>query len=119
MISHTILLELFLNALHIHQMLYLVMIMTNQRSIQEVLFFPQMRPEPKQKVITAQDFVNAGVSEDWAEYLIPAGFASPSDLKEAKATAVQQKLNGYRKKNKLEIPALTPDVIEGWQSGIN
>jgi lysyl-tRNA synthetase class 2 len=94
------------------------MFMTNQHSIQEVLFFPQMRPEPKQKVITPKDFIEVGVSKDWAEYLIPAGFASPEDLRDAKPTVIQQKLNGYRKKNKLDIPALTPDVIEGWQANI-
>jgi lysyl-tRNA synthetase class 2 len=96
----------------------LVMFMTNQSSIQEVLFFPQMRPEPKQKVITPKDFIEVGVTEDWAEYMIPAGFASPAELKDVKPTVVQQKLNGYRKKNKLDIPALTPDVIEGWQENI-
>ena len=96
----------------------LVMMMTNQHSIQEVLFFPQMRPEQKQKVITAEDFIKIGVSADWAEQLIPAGFVSPQSLKDTKATVIQQKLNGYRKKNKLDIPALTPDVIEGWQGKI-
>jgi lysyl-tRNA synthetase class 2 len=96
----------------------LVMMMTNQRSIQEVLFFPQMRPEPKQKVFSAKDFIEVGIPENWAEHLIPAGFATPSALKEVKPTAIQQKLNGYRKKNKLDIPALTPDVIEGWQANI-
>jgi lysyl-tRNA synthetase class 2 len=97
----------------------LVMIMTNQPSIQEVLFFPQMRPEPKKKVITPKDFIAVGVSEDWAEHVMAAGFAAPSALKDAKPTAIQQKLNGYRKKNKLDIPAITPDVIEGWQENID
>lgn len=96
----------------------LVMFLTNQHSIQEVLFFPQMRPEPKQKVITAQDFIDIGVPENWAEHFIPAGIVSPQALKEAKSTGIQQKLNGYRKKNKLDIPALTPDIIEGWQGNI-
>ncbi len=97
----------------------LVMIMTNQSSIQEVIFFPQMRPEPKKKIITAGDFVAVGVPENWAEHMIAAGYATPSNLKDAKPTAIQQKLNGYRKKNKLDIPALTPDVIEVWQSNID
>ncbi len=96
----------------------LVMFMTNQHSIQDVLFFPQMRPEQKQKVITAEDFIKVGVPADWAEHLIPAGFVNPQSLKDTKATVIQQKLNGYRKKNKLDIPALTPDVIESWQGKI-
>lgn len=97
----------------------LVMIMTNQKSIQEVLFFPQMRPEAKPKVISPADFEKIGVSKEWAEHMVAAGFATPASLKETKATAIQQKLNGYRKKSKLDIPALTPDVIEGWQEKIN
>ena len=97
----------------------LVMMMTNQPSIQEVLFFPQMRPEPKKKIITADDFIKIGVPENWAEHLLAAGFANPQSLKDSKSTAIQQKLNGYRKKNKLDIPALTPDVIEEWQGKIN
>jgi lysyl-tRNA synthetase class 2 len=97
----------------------LVMMMTNQPSIQEVLFFPQMRPEPKKKIITADDFIKIGVPANWAEHLLAAGFANPQSLKDSKSTAIQQKLNGYRKKNKLDIPALTPDVIEEWQGKIN
>ena len=96
----------------------LTMFMTNQPSIQEVIFFPQMRPEKKQKVITPEDFVALGVPEHWAEHIIAAGFATPAQLKEAKPTAVQQKLNGYRKKNKLNIPAVQVEEIEKWQENI-
>jgi lysyl-tRNA synthetase class 2 len=96
----------------------LVMIMTNQHSIQEVLFFPQMRPETKKKVFTTQDFVSLGVSELWAEHMIPAGFVAPKQLKESKPSAIQQKLNGYRKKNKLDIPAVQMEEIESWLSNM-
>lgn len=96
----------------------LVMIMTNQPSIQEVLFFPQMRPEAKKKVFTTQDFIDLGVSETWAEYIIPAGFVTPKQLKESKPGVIQQKLNGYRKKNKLDIPAVQIEEIESWISKI-
>ncbi len=92
----------------------LVMLLTNQPSIQEVLFFPQMKPEQKAKPVTAQDFIKMGVSEIWAEHIMAAGFASPALLKESKATAIQQKLNGYRKKNKLNIPAIQIDEIIKW-----
>ena len=96
----------------------LVMIMTNQPSIQEVLFFPQMRPEAKKKVFTAQDFIDSGVSETWAEYMIPAGFITPKMFKESKLSIIQQKLNGYRKKNKLDIPAIQIEEIESWINNI-
>jgi lysyl-tRNA synthetase, class II len=96
----------------------LVMIMTNQPSIQEVLFFPQMRPELKKKVLTADDFKKIGVNEVWAGHMIPAGFIELAILKDAKPTVVQQTLNGYRKKNKLDIPAAQIEEIQMWQGNI-
>lgn len=96
----------------------LVMIMTNQPSIQEVLFFPQMRPEIKKKAITAEDYKKIGVNEIWAGHLIPAGFTDMAVLKDAKPTVVQQSLNGYRKKNKLDIPAAQIEEIQMWQQNI-
>jgi lysyl-tRNA synthetase class 2 len=96
----------------------LVMIMTNQPSIQEVLFFPQMRPEIKKKVVSAEDFKKIGVNEIWAGHMIAAGFSEISLLKDAKPTVIQQALNGYRKKNKLEIPAVQLEEIQQWQQNI-
>lgn len=92
----------------------LVMLMTDQLSIQEVLFFPQMRPEAVKKVFTVEDFVKLGISSDWAQYLIPAGFINPEVLKKTKPSAIQQKLNGYRKKNKIDIPAIQVEDINNW-----
>lgn len=92
----------------------LAMIMTNSNSIQDVLFFPHMRPEKKQVVPTAKDFVEMGVPENWAEYIIPAGFASPDELKAAKVSQIQQALNKHRKMKKLNIPAVQMDEIEQW-----
>jgi lysyl-tRNA synthetase class 2 len=92
----------------------LTMFMTGQDSIQDVLFFPQMRPEKKVKIATPDDFVKIGVSLEWAEFVIAAGYTSIDKLKENKATQIHQKLNGYRKKNKLNIPALQLDEVEKW-----
>ncbi|MCF6169516.1 MAG: lysine--tRNA ligase [Bacteroidales bacterium] len=92
----------------------LVMMLTNQHSIQEVLFFPQMRPEAAKKTFTSEDFQKAGIPASWAEHLIPAGFTSLDSLNDAKPAVIQQKLNGYRKKNKLDIPAVQMGEIEGW-----
>jgi len=96
----------------------LVMLLTNQPSIQEVLFFPQMKPEQKAKPVTAEDFIKAGISSIWAKHIMAVGFKTPESLKENKATAIQQKLNGYRKKNKLDIPAVQVDEIIRWQESI-
>jgi len=92
----------------------LVMIMANQHSIQEVLLFPQMRPEAVKKVTTAEDYIKLGISPEWAKILIPAGFTSPTILKEAKPSAIQQKLNGYRKKNRIDIPTIQIEDINNW-----
>ncbi len=95
----------------------LVMLLTGQTSIQEVLFFPQMRPEKLRKAVSPQDFIQIGVPENWASHLIKAGYASVEAFKEEKAAVIQQKLNGYRKKNKLDIPAVQMDEVERWLSG--
>ena len=92
----------------------LVMLLTNNSSIQEVLFFPQMRPEKFQTGPDLKAFQSIGVPGTWAEHMTKAGFASVEELLEAKPTAVHQKLNGYRKKNKLEIPALLIEEVEAW-----
>lgn len=92
----------------------LTMFMTGQESIQDVLFFPQMRPEKKAKVDGPEDFVKIGVPEEWAEHVIAAGYTSVAKLKEEKATQIHQKLNGFRKKSKLDIPALQLPDVEQW-----
>ncbi len=95
----------------------LVMMMTNQTSIQEVLFFPQMRPESFETAGGDADFSTLGVPETWAEHLVAAGFTTPQDVLDAKPTQVHQRLNGFRKKNKLDIPALSLEEVSAWYEG--
>lgn len=92
----------------------LAMIMTNSNSIQDVLFFPHMRPEQKKSVPVPDDFIAIGIPAEWAEHVIQAGFATPQDVRKAKPTQVHQALNVYRKKNKLDIPALSLQEVELW-----
>ena len=92
----------------------LAMIMTNSNSIQDVLFFPQMKPEKRQEVAQASDFVSLGIPEEWANVIVQAGFTSVDEFKEMKPTQLHQKLNGFRKKKKLDIPALQLDQVQGW-----
>ncbi|MFT6997585.1 MAG: lysyl-tRNA synthetase class 2 [Cryomorphaceae bacterium] len=92
----------------------LVMLLTNNVSIQEVLFFPQMRPEKVAKVDTVEDFVKVGMPANWAEIAMQAGYATVESLTQEKATVLHQKLNGFRKKNKLDIPALLLDEVKTW-----
>ncbi len=97
----------------------LVMLLTNNETIQEVLLFPQMRPEKHQHGPDLGAFRDLGVSEEWLEHLPKAGFHSIEELQQAKPTAIHQQLNGYRKKNKLEIPAIQLEDILAWISQIN
>lgn len=94
----------------------LVMLMTNNSSIQEVLFFPQMRPEKVARAAKPEDFIKIGVSEIWAEHVLKV-YETVDKLRTNKATQVHQNLNGYRKKNKLDIPALQLTEVEGWFLG--
>ncbi|MBN1651781.1 MAG: lysine--tRNA ligase [Bacteroidales bacterium] len=92
----------------------LVMFMTNNASIQEVLLFPQMKPEPKKAMPKVEDFVALGIPTEWVKHIMDAGFTSARELKEQKASKIHQVLNGYRKKNKLSIPALLIEEVEAW-----
>lgn len=92
----------------------LAMIMTNSNSIQDILFFPQMRPEKIKELPKPEDFIGIGVPVEWAEYVIQAGYATPADLVKEKPTKIHQILNGLRKKNKLEIPALRLEEVVAW-----
>jgi lysyl-tRNA synthetase class 2 len=94
----------------------LVMFLTNNEAIQEVLFFPQMRPEKFQAGPNVQDFISIGISEIWAEHVIKAGFDTIEKLKSSKPTAIHQQLNGYRKKNKLDIPAIQLEDVQAWMA---
>lgn len=93
----------------------LVMLLTNNESIQEVLFFPQMRPEKVKAVDSVDKFMAIGVPEVWIEHLQKLGYQTVDLLKkEDNPGKFSGTLNGYRKKNKLDIPALSPEVVAGW-----
>lgn len=97
----------------------LVMLLTNNETIQEVLFFPQMRLEKKETGPDTSSLTAAGVPAAWLPHLIQAGFDTMEKLRAVKPTAIHQTLNGYRKKNKLDIPALQLPEIEAWISSSN
>ncbi|HVW13731.1 MAG TPA: lysine--tRNA ligase [Mucilaginibacter sp.] len=92
----------------------LVMLLTNQHTIQEVLFFPQMRPEKKAKVASADDFINIGVPAEWVQVLSKMGFNTVEELKAANPNKVFNDLGGMRKKLKLDITMPAKDVVMAW-----
>jgi lysyl-tRNA synthetase class 2 len=96
----------------------LVMLMTNQSSIQEVLFFPQMKPEAGQRPRTdtpKEAYLALGIPEEWIEPLKALGYTTIDKLKALeKPGKLANDLNGYKKKNKLDLPGLSPEVVAGW-----
>ncbi len=96
----------------------LVMFMTNSSSIQDVLFFPQMRPEKKAVQSTDEEFAAIGVPEHWIQHIRKAGFNTLAALKEANINKLFNDLNGLRKKNKLDIPAMNLAELTEWISNI-
>ncbi|MFD1817029.1 lysyl-tRNA synthetase, class II [Pseudarcicella hirudinis] len=92
----------------------LTMLMTNQSSIQEVLFFPQMRPEKRVEVSTDAEFETLGVPADWIPVLQKMGFMTIDALKEANPNKVFNDLGGMRKKLKLDIAIPAKDDVLKW-----
>ena len=92
----------------------LTMIMANQHSIQDVLFFPQMKPEVKAAVATGSSFVELGIPETFAELIQKAGFATPEALKDANPNKLFNDMCGLRKKLKLDIAAPKIEEINEW-----
>ena len=97
----------------------LVMLMTGNAFIQEVLFFPQMKPEKKMPQSTIKEWEEIGVPEDWAYVLRKAGFNLISDIREEKAQGLQQKIGEINKKYKLGYEKPSVDDIQGWIDAAN
>ena len=92
----------------------LAMIMTNSNSIQDVLFFPQMRPEKQEKTTSKQDWLDAGVPDIWIPALLKAEIKTLENLKRANANKLHQGVCGFRKKNKIDAPAPSKEEIQEW-----
>ena len=92
----------------------LTMLMTNQVSIQEVLFFPQMRPEKKLEMATEAEYQAIGVPSEWIPVLQKMGFMTIQALKEANPNKVFNDLGGMRKKLKLDISIPQKDDVMKW-----
>jgi lysyl-tRNA synthetase class 2 len=95
----------------------LSMIMTNSDSIQDVLFFPQMRPQQKANISTDADFKNLGIPEVWIPAIRKAGFNTVEAFRQADANKLMNDLGGLRKKMKLDVPGLKSEDLESWIKG--
>jgi lysyl-tRNA synthetase class 2 len=93
----------------------LVMIMTNQNSIQDVIFFPQMKPEKKVEVSSAQDYIDHGIREELVPILDKLGIQTIAQLKELNPNKLFNDVCGMRKKMKLkEVKNPTLDEVKAW-----
>ena len=92
----------------------LVMLMTGKTFIQEVLFFPQMKPEKKIPQSTVAEWAEIGVGEEWVPVLRKAGFNLIQNIKDEKAQGLQQKIGDIVKKYKLELVKPSVEEIQQW-----
>ena len=95
----------------------LVMLMTGKTYIQEVLFFPQMKPEKKMPQSTVKEWGELGVPENWVYVLRKAGFNLIADIRDQKAQGLQQKIGEINKKYKLGYDKPSVDDIQKWIDG--
>ena len=92
----------------------LVMLMTGQTTIQEVLLFPQMRPEKVDPRDKPEAFVALGVDESWVAPLQKTGVLTVEALAKATAGKLHQELCGVNKKYKLGLANPTVDTVTMW-----
>ena len=92
----------------------LAMIMTNAPSIQDVLFFPQMRPEKKIQKDDPAKFAELGIPEEWIQVLTKLGYVTIEKLKNAKAGKLHNEICGFNKKNKLGLTNPALDDVKNW-----
>lgn len=92
----------------------LVMLMTGKTFIQEVLFFPQMRPEKKAPRSSAEEWAALGVPAEWVPVLNKCGYYLVSDIKEVNPQKLQMDVCGVNKKYKLGYDNPSVDTFAAW-----
>nr|WP_321375861.1 lysine--tRNA ligase [uncultured Bacteroides sp.] len=92
----------------------LVMLMTGQTTIQEVLFFPQMRPEKTIKKDPATKYMELGVPEEWVPVIQKAGYNLVEDMKGVNPQKFQMDICGINKKYKLELSNPSVNTVTEW-----
>ena len=97
----------------------LVMLMTGKTTIQEVLLFPQMRPEKKIPKSSVAEWAALGVPEEWVPVYNKAGYNLTSDIKEVKAQKLQMDVCGVNKKYKLGYENPKVDEFQKWIDAAN
>ncbi|GAB4296690.1 MAG: lysine--tRNA ligase [Marinilabiliales bacterium] len=96
----------------------LTMLMTNSKSIQDVIFFPQMKPEKKVLPDPKEKFLKLGVPEEWIDIIKKSGYLTINDLKDVNPNKLHQEICGLNKKHKLGLNNPTPEDVKNWINAI-
>ena len=95
----------------------LTMFMTNNLSIQDVLFFPQMKPEKAAETTDPDEkFLELGIPAEWVDVIRQIGLKKVKDLKEIKAGKFFNDICGFNKKNKLGLDNPSMEDVTKWLS---
>lgn len=97
----------------------LVMLMTGQTTIQEVLFFPQMRPEKSIKKDSTGKYTELGIPEEWVPVVQKAGYNLVDDMKDVNPQKLHQDICGVNKKYKLELANPSVNDVTEWIKRLN
>ncbi len=92
----------------------LTMLLTGQTAIQEVLLFPQMRPEKKTKKDSTAKYVETGIPEAWVAVLQKAGYNEVKSLADLNPDKLHQEICGLNKKFKMELNNPSVEEVKSW-----
>jgi lysyl-tRNA synthetase class 2 len=92
----------------------LTMLLTEQTAIQEVLLFPQMRPEKKAKKDTAVKYTEIGIPEEWVTLIQKAGYTEVKMLVGVNPNKLHQEICGLNKKFKMELNNPSVEEVKSW-----
>ncbi|HBX53181.1 MAG: lysine--tRNA ligase [Bacteroidetes bacterium RIFOXYA12_FULL_35_11] len=92
----------------------LSMIMTNSNSIQDVIFFPQMRPEKRIQTDSDDKFAELGIPAEWISVIQKAGYNTIDAIKNTNPNKLHQEICGYNKKNKLGLTNPSQEDVKKW-----
>ncbi|MCD7902138.1 MAG: lysine--tRNA ligase [Bacteroides sp.] len=97
----------------------LTMLITGQSTIQEVLFFPQMRPEATIKKDPAINYTELGIPEEWVAVIQKAGYNTVEEMKDVNPQKLHQDISGINKKYKLELSSISVNDVTEWIKKLN
>ena len=97
----------------------LAMLMTGQSSIQEVLFFPQMRPEKKPQRDSNEKYTALGIAEELIPILQKSGYNTVGDMREVNPQKLQMQIGEVIKKYKLDVAKPSVSEVETWLEKLN